>query len=346
MIERMLIVGSGSSGRRHLRLTRELLPAARVSVVSRNAAKAQIPDSDVERFSSIDAALATRPDAAIVANPATMHVAAALPLVTAGVHVLVEKPLSATEAGIDELARVSEERGIVVMVGYNLRFLHSLNHFRDLLRSGRIGKVLSVRAEVGQWLPSWRPGKDYREGVSASAALGGGVLLELSHEIDYLRWLFGEVTCVRAVHLKQSDLEIDVEDTAHLLLELSDTRGAKVIATLNMDFVRRDATRTCTVIGSTGTMRWDGLSDTVEVFEAGQDSWNIQFRGDQDPDESYRAELRHFFDCVDGSREPGSNISDGLAVVRVVEAARLSAGSGVPVSMDRVVLRSPRSASA
>lgn len=334
MIEGVLIVGSGSSGQRHLRLVRELLPAARIAVVSRKGVRDPTPDGGVERISTLDEAMAMRPAVAIVANPATLHVPTALPLAAAGVHLLVEKPLSATEAGVDELVRVSEERGIVVMVGYNLRFLRSLNFFRDLLRSGRIGKVLSVRAEVGQWLPSWRPGRDYRECVSGSAALGGGVLLELSHEIDYLRWLFGDVEWVRAVQLRQSDLEIDVEDTAHLLLGMAGAEGSSLVATLSMDFVRRDTTRTCTVIGSEGTLRWNGLADTVEVFEAGQDAWADVFRGSREPDESYRAELQHFIACVAGSREPGPLVDDGVAVLRVVGAARHSSRTGTTVVLD------------
>ena len=83
------------------------------------------------------------------------------------------------------------------MTAYNLRFLPSLQAYRERIQFGVIGKVLSVRCEIGQYLPSWRPGSDYRQAVSASRALGGGALLELSHEIDYLRWIFGEVAWVQ-----------------------------------------------------------------------------------------------------------------------------------------------------
>ena len=99
----------------------------------------------------------------------------------------------------------------VLAIGYNLRFLSSLQKFKSILDDKIIGDVWSVRSEVGQFLPSWRPNSDYRKGVSAQYALGGGVLLELSHDIDYLRWIFGEVAWVQAVLAQQSDLEIDVE---------------------------------------------------------------------------------------------------------------------------------------
>lgn len=334
MIQRLLVVGAGSSGRRHLRIARELLPDARIALVSRTAADDLSSTFGSRRFSTIEEAMEIRPDAAIVANPATLHLEAAMPLAAHGVHLLIEKPLAASEAGVGDLARASAERRSIVMVGYNLRFLPSLVRFREMLGEGRIGRVLSVRAEVGQWLPSWRPEQDYRTGVSARSQLGGGALLELSHEIDYLRWLFGDVEWVAAVELRLSDLEIDVEDTAHLLLGLAGRGKAPIVATLSMDFVRRDATRICTAIGSEGSLRWDGIADSVGIFEPAKGAWQTLFQGSRNADESYVAELRHFIESVSGDRQPALNLADGLAAIRVVDAARLSSRTGARVTLD------------
>ncbi len=334
MIGRLLIVGHGSIGRRHLRLARELLPGAQIAVVSRTNKKETGPADAAERFSSVEAALAMRPEAAVVANPAPMHVGAATRLAAAGVHVLIEKPLSTSTAGIAELIGTAKANAVVLMVGYNLRYLPSLRRFRDLLIEKRVGRVLSVRAEVGQWLPAWRPDCDYRTVVSARAELGGGVLLELSHEIDYLRWLFGEVEWLWSVHLRQSELEIDVEDTAHQILGLAGHARAPVVAAVNMDFIRHDAIRMCTAIGSDGSLRWNGLADTVEVFESGRDAWEELFHGRRDPDESYRAELQHFIGCIERGHAPLVTGGEGLAAVRIVEAARRSSLSGSVVRLE------------
>src|SRR3989344_6798525 len=268
MLERLLIVGLGSIGTRHARLVRELVPGLQIVVLRhRNCPDVNEPGI-VHCVTSLDEALRFRPQAAGIANPVSHHLDVALPLAQAGVHLLVEKPISSTMQGVSELIVVCKTRGITLMTGYNLRFLPSLQRFRELLEEKRIGRVLSVRAEIGQFLPSWRPGFDYRQTVSAKAALGGGVLLELSHEIDYLRWLFGEVIWVSAIQSKQSDLEIDVEETAHLVLGFAPAQGeVPVIAALNMDFIRHDTTRTCTVIGATGSLRWNALPGTVELFE-------------------------------------------------------------------------------
>ena len=116
------------------------------------------------------------------------------------------------------LINICQSKKIALMTAYNLRFQPSLQEFRKQIKQQRIGKILSVRVEVGQYLPNWRPESDYRKGVSAQKKLGGGVLLELSHEIDYISWIFGDYKWVKAHISKQSNLEIDVEDTAYLLL--------------------------------------------------------------------------------------------------------------------------------
>lgn len=336
MLERLLIVGLGSIGTRHARLARELVPGLQI-VVLRHSSCREMNEPGIDHcVTSLDEALRFRPQAAVVANPATHHLDVALPLARAGIHLLVEKPISSTAEGVGELIEVCRLQGLTLMTGYNLRFLPSLRRFRELLEAKSVGAVLSVRAETGQFLPSWRPGSDYRNTVSAKAALGGGVLLELSHEIDYLRWLFGEVEWVSAIQRKQSDLEIDVEDTAHLVLGFANEKGeVPVIAALDMDFFRHDATRTCTVIGAAGSLRWNALVGTVEIFERGGNAWQTLFKGEHQRDDSYLAEWRHFLACIADGGPPAISGADGLAVLRVIEAARNSSTAESIVRIDR-----------
>ena len=329
MLERLLIVGLGNIGLRHARIAREMLPGARILVLRHRTCE-EMPATVDACVTSLDEALQFQPQAAVVANPASHHLEVSLALARAGTHLLVEKPIGSVVDGVSALVNVCRSKNLTLMTGYNLRFLPSLEGLRELLQAARVGRVLSVRAEVGQYLPSWRPDSDYRTGVSARAVLGGGVLLELSHEIDYLRWLFGEVEWVSAVQRKQSDLEIDVEDTAHLVLGFAPVRGqVPVMASLDMDFVRHDATRTCTVIGETGTLRWDGLAGTVAVFEREAKAWHTLVERPVHRDETYLAEWRNFLDCIAGHGRPRVSGEAGLAVLRIVEAAQRSARSGI-----------------
>lgn len=333
MINRVLIVGYGSIGKRHLRLARELLPDADIRVL-RHQPASEVPELSNGLFSNLEDAIAFAPQIAVIANPAPYHVPAAQVLAEIGVHLLIEKPISNASDGIIQLLQTSKNKGAVLLAGYNLRFLPSIQHFRELLGEGGIGKLLSVRCEIGQYLPSWRPGVDYRQGVSARRELGGGVLLELSHEIDYMRWIFGEVDWVKATLSHQSGLELDVEDTAHMIIGfLPLGESSQLIGTVNLDFIRHDTTRLCTAIGENGSLRWDGLTGQVMAYMAGEKEWRELFRYQHHRDDSYQAEWQNFIACVTENRTPLITGEDGLKVLEIIEAARSAAATGCQVSV-------------
>ena len=328
MINRIVIVGSGSAGTRHLRLARELFPNTEIKILRHRTQSGGFQFSE-GIFSTIAEAVQFAPQIAIIANPSTFHVQVAQELAEVGVHLFIEKPLSSSLDGVANLIKTCKEHNSVLMIGYNLRFSPSLQHFRTLLDKGIIGELLSVRCEVGQYLPSWRPESDYRQGVSARKELGGGALLELSHELDYLRWIFGEVEWVRATISQQSRLEIDVEDSAHLTLGfLPNSNGRQLVGALNLDLIRHDHTRTCTVIGEKGTLRWNGLTEEVDLFEEGVASWNNLYSDQPKLDETYSAELQDFVDSIENKTLPFVTGDDGLRVLEIIEAARVSAAIG------------------
>jgi predicted dehydrogenase len=303
----------GSIGKLHLRLAREFLPHADIRVLRREEG-AVPPEQANGGFSRMDQAIAFRPQIAVIANPAPFHLSAAHSLADAGVHLMVEKPLSIAAEGVQRLIESCRSRELVLLTGYNLRFLPSLQRFRDLLKQNVIGQVFSVRCEIGQYLPSWRPGVDYRQGVSARHDLGGGALLELSHELDYLRWIFGEVDWVDACLSRQSRLEIDVEDTAHMMLGFTPAADShRLIGTLSMDL---------------GSLRWDGLTGAVELFEAGAKNWRELFRYQHQREDSYRAQWGNFLACVEGKSKPFVSGEDGLKVMQIIDAVRQASGKG------------------
>ena len=335
MINRLLIVGLGSIGQRHLSIARGLFSDADIRVLRRQATN-EVPEYANGCFSSISEVLQFQPQLAVITSPATFHIATAQILAESGVHLLIEKPLSASMEGVEHLIETCRQQNTTLLTGYNLRFLPSLQHFRHLLSEGLIGKVLSVRCEVGQYLPSWRPECDYRQSVSARRELGGGVLLELSHELDYLRWIFGEIDWVKGTLSRQSSLELDVEDTAHLTLGFASAiDGHELIATVNLDFIRHDTTRVCVAIGENGSLRWNGLSGLVELFEAGGQGWQELINLPHQRDESYLAEWKNFILSAAEHKTPLVTGEDGLKVLQIIEAVRTSAASGVQVSINK-----------
>lgn len=314
------IVGFGSAGSRALQVLRELRPEGQFLVVSRLAATGE----GFRSTSSLDDVFAFAPDAVIVAGPATTRTELLRQIGTLGVPVFIEKPLAHTlgdAVAVLDLLGPTVERS---QVGYNLRFSESLIAFRDLVRGGQFGRVLRFTAETAQYLPDWRPDKDYRETVSARADLGGGVLLELSHELDYLRWIFGEWDWVSAWTGRTSSLEIDVEDTALLTIGIeSDQASAQVVGQLSLDFVRRDKMRTITAVCEGGTLRWDGIAGMVEVYEPSESRWETVVT-DSGSQATHRAQWESFLSVVEKGSAPFVAMSDGVAVLRAVEAIRHS----------------------
>jgi len=333
MIDRILIVGYGSIGKRHLRIAREYVPNADIRVL-RHQECPNTPEYSNGCFSKVEHALTFNPQLAVIANPAPFHLSIAQLLAETGTHLLIEKPISVSVDGVQNLIDTCRKHKVIILTGYNLRYLSSLQKYRELLKDNCIGDVLSIRCEVGQYLPSWRPDADYKEGVSARKELGGGVLSELSHEIDYLRWIFGEVDWVKATLSQQSSLAIDVEDTAHLIIGfLPEDTNKQPIGVLSMDFIRHDTTRICTAIGDAGTLRWNGVTGVVELFKLEAKEWHEVFKYNHQRDDSYSSEWKHFLDCVKNQKFPFINGEDGLAVLNIIEAARHAAETGKQVQI-------------
>ena len=323
-IDRILIVGLGSIGGRHLRLARLHFPYADIRVL-RHQISSTIPEFSNGCFFSLQEAISFLPQMAVIANPASHHLYSARALAEIGSHLLIEKPLSINTKGVVELIQVCEKKNIVLLIGYNLRYLPSLRYFRQLINADIIGRVLSVRCEVGHYLPTWRPGVDYRLTVSGKHVLGGGILLELSHELDYLRWIFGEVHWVSAVLSTQSDLEIDVEDSAHITLGFVPPLKRKaIIGVLNMDFIRHDNTRICTAIGEKGSLRWDGISGEVQLYETDSTIWRPLLKYKNLRDDSYLEEWKNFKECILNRGKPLISGDDGLKVLQIIEATKNS----------------------
>lgn len=324
MIKRLLIVGSGSAGIRHLKVARALMPRADIRIFCRKAPMKNFSLANGS-FQQICEALSFAPEAVVVANPAPFHLKILDLLAPAKCHFLVEKPLAHHCRGTKNLIRKMAVRNLILQVGYNLRFLPSLRKFKKLIKEGSIGKILSVHAEVGQYLPCWRPNKDYRKTVSAQAKLGGGVLLELSHEFDYLRWIFGEVNWVSAQYTKVSNLFVDVEDSATITLGFKKGIMAKnAVATVSMDFFRQDPVRICHAVGSKGSLRWNGLTGKIEIYLPEKKKWDTVLRIYKSCENSFVNQTKSFILCIKKRQIPEITGLDGLKVLKIIEAARLS----------------------
>ena len=328
-IKTILIVGLGSIGKRHVRIIQSIFPSINIIVLRHK----QCNSNDIKALglykctSSVDDAIELSPQAAIISNPPSKHMEIAKKLANKGINLLIEKPISNSSEGVQELIDICYQNKVILMTGYNMRFFPSLIEFKKQIHCKKIGKIYSIRSEVGQYLPNWRPESDYRCGVSAQQKLGGGALLELSHEIDYLSWIFGGISWVKSHVSKQSDLEVDVEDSAQVILGFKEVEGAVLTASLNIDFIRHDTTRRCFAIGEKGTLLWDGIKGQVEFFEKSSTHWEVLFSSSPDRDFTYTEEIKSFFSSVDTNKKPYISGEDGLKAVNIIKDIKESSNN-------------------
>lgn len=323
---RALVTGSGSIARRHIANLRALLPAAEIACVSASGRALAADETQATVLpASLADALAWQPQLAVVASPAPWHLEHAIALTEAGVPVLIEKPLSDSMSRFEAAQATLEKHRTRIEVAYNLRYLSSSQAIKRLVDEHRIGRLHAVRIDIGQHLPDWRPQSDYRRNVSANKALGGGVLLELSHEFDYLRWLVGDFDTAYCITANSGQLEIDVEDRADIML----SRGDGLVAQLHMDFLQRRSTRQCKLIGEHGSLLWDLIANSI-VLETATSQETLFAEPGINRNAMYLEQMSGFIELAAGRGAPRITLDDGLAVLAMVEAMRRSAATGLP----------------
>ncbi len=328
MINNIGIVGLGSIGRRHLQLVKELRPELNIIAVRSGMGKRVEEEKLISAVvHSLDEAIDYGIEVSIIATPAVYHIKQAIELMERGVHVLIEKPLSHSLNNINELLKVRKKSKVVGLVGYCLRYNLGALKFNDMLINKKIGHILHVQVDCGSYLPDWRKGMDYRESVSAKAELGGGVLLELSHELDYIRWFFGEMKSVSAKIQNSGTLDINVEDSVDMIF--ASEQGYSV--SVHLDFNSRNTRRECVARCSNGDLIWDAIANKVTWHPAGEIKENETYQNDGDY--IYREQLKHFFDCIGKNKEPVVSIDDGIKVMQIIEAARKSNETGLKVQV-------------
>ena len=346
---KILFCGLGGIGQRHLRNLRQLLgDELQVHAYRVRGQRIKLRDNltvdegaDLERDYAIVVhhdlaeALAEKPAAALICNPNSLHVPVALECVRAGVPVFMEKPLASDLAGIDQLLAEVEQRRLPFHVGYNFRFHPGLQRLKALLESGFFGRVLSVRSEIGEYLPNWHRYEDYRQMYAARADQGGGVVLSQIHEMDLIYWFFGLPRSIVTHGGQLSHLEIDVEDTASSLMRCDNAMGSFPIL-LHQDYLQRPPVRCFKIVGDAGYAEIDLLANRLSVYGAdGELSEENDFAGFVRND-MFLAQARHFLDCVNGSATPQVSLHDGLQSLRLALAALRSLKEGREVALSEV----------
>lgn len=310
---KVLILGCGSIGRRHLNNLKALgirdfiLCDPSAEALERASAGLSSPALTTD----LKAALKARPNAAIICSPSSMHLENAIELTKKGVHLLIEKPLSHTLAGCDELKKAADEKNIVAMMAMCYRFHPVLLRVKELIASKAVGRVFHANYYGGHYLPDWHPAADYRREYAANRSLGGGVVLTSIHGLDNIRWVFGDVVEMCALVDKVSSLEMDVEDLA---LGLFRTKNG-VYVNWQTDFLQRANQHRLVIAGEEGTIRCDVIEGTIEIFKAGA-GWSSE-RVVYETNAMYMNEMSRFLDCIERKERPSIDIEEGIRTLKL-----------------------------
>ena len=332
---RIMICGLGSIGRRHLR---NLQALGVDDLVLLRSGKATLPDEDLAGIPvehNLAAALDSwKPDGVVVSNPTSLHAETALAALRAGSYVLLEKPVSPTTDLIPALLRAERESAGRVLVGYQFRYHPGLAAVQDLLNEQAIGMPVSVSVHWGEYLPGWHPWEDYRRSYSARRDLGGGVVNTLSHPIDYLRWLLGDVSYVTALMTSSGGLEMDVEDTGTLLLEFD----SGVHGVVHLNYNQRPPRHDLEIVGTQGSIRWDNSGGSVRWWSEGTADWTSLM-----PPEGFERntlfmdEASHFLAVMNGDGRPRCSLLDGIRALEITQAAHQSKASGARMKIHKLL---------
>ena len=326
---KFLIIGCGSIGERHIRNLRNL-SVDNILACDTNSDRLYLMKEkyNTEIYKDLDEALKKKPDAVLVCTPPNLHIPIALKAVEHNAHIFIEKPISHNLEKVDDFLTKADRKKLIVLVGYNLRFHPGIQLIKKMIDEKVIGRVLSARAEVGQYLPDWRPSQDYRQSYTGKNDMGGGIILDGSHEIDYIRWLLGDITEVSCFADKVSDLDVDVEDTAEILLKFKNN----IIAEIHLDFVQRAYSRNCKIIGEEGTLIWDCPGKYVKAYYSTKKQWKT-YPIEIEPNDMYVEEMKHFLECIKGKTSPLISGGEAKKVLAVALAAKKSAKSGKAIKL-------------
>jgi predicted dehydrogenase len=318
----VVVVGVGSIGERHVRCFQGT-GRCRVSLVEINPSLRQTIAEryQVPAFDSLAAALADKPTAAVVAVPAHLHLPVAKQLAAAGVHLLIEKPLSTSLQGIDELSRLITQNGVVCGIAYVYRSHPILREMREFLASGRLGQPVELVAVCGQHFPTYRPA--YREIYYKDRATGGGAIQDaLTHILNAGEWLVGPMTRLVADGEHQLLPGVEVEDTVHVL-----ARHGRVQASYALNQHQAPNETTITVVCERGTIRFEGHESRYRWQTTPGEPWTVEQRPALERDTLFIEQARLFLDALEGKRPVPCSLAEGEATLRANLAALASCES-------------------
>ena len=319
-INNILIIGLGSIGSRHLKIIKQLRPEININLLRRK----ESIENNLEKlankiFYDKKDALKENLDGVIIASPSSMHINQAINFLDLNIPIFIEKPISNNLEDYLKFKKLSEIKNAQILVGYVLRYSKILNEYRRLIKENIIGKQIYVDIKYSSFLPDWRKNINYKNSVSSNDNLGGGALLELSHELDYANWLFGPFTEIKAIRNNTKQLEIDVEDIVKLIA----INKNRCLINIHLDFSSKISERYCCLNGSKGFIKLDFINNKISSklnIEKGIKSYKIESKYN----DMYIYQLEHFLKCIENNIKPLVTLEESAEIMRMIKICKSS----------------------
>ena len=321
---KILIIGTGSIGKRHLKnlINVGIDPSSITAIDTREDRREEVLSFGVKAlYPSLDIALENDDyDAALICSPTNLHLEHGIKLASRGIHMMIEKPLAHDLKGSSKFTELVEENKVIVLMGYIFRFSPLTKKVKALLSANSIGKVLYVRGEFSEYLPDWHPYEDYRSFYMAEKAQGGGSILDQCHIMDLTHYLFGGFENVFALNDNLSNLEINADDYAEMVIKLK----SGVLASIHTDIFGREHKKQLEIKGEKGNILWDFYANEVALYDAENKSKKVFNNFTTDFNLCYIDEIKHFIECCKGDAKPIASLQDGIDTMELILSAECS----------------------
>lgn len=308
---KVAFAGTGSIGQRHLRNLLASEPDAQ-PIFLRAGARQDLLSRSVGAIivSDIFELLNYEPDAIFISTPSALHGQTLFAAIEANLPVYIEKPVVTLRADLDRVRHlISTQPDLPSLIGCNLRFLPSLQKLHELAQT-EIGTIARASFEAGQWLPDWRPAQDHRQSYSASKKKGGGVILDLMHEIDAAEWICGPLNVAAATKVCVPALEIESEGAANILMK---TQNSSAVVSINLDYVARKPIRQYRIIGDLGSLTWSLTERSLRLETSGEDQIIECGVSGFDMAQSYKYAMNEFIEAIRSGQQTSNPLQTGLS---------------------------------
>jgi predicted dehydrogenase len=323
---KFLVIGCGSIGHRHIsNLTSLGFDNIQVFDSNKDLLKKIGKSLDVKILESLDF---TNVDITFICTPPNSHISLAKKALMHKSHVFIEKPLSNSIEGINEIKKLSKKYCRKIFVGYVFRMDLGIQKVKKILEKKTIGKIISFDAYEGWYLPNWRPWQDHKKSYTGSKNLGGGIIFDGSHEVNYLQWFGGEIKQTFSYYRDIPHLKVKSEGLAEVLLQFK----SKAIGRIHLDFINPEYNRHCEVIGEKGSIKWDFAKKTVIVRKHNSKKIS-KFQYSKDTNKMYLNEIKQVIKCLKGKGENFLNIDDAIKTLEISIAIKKSGNENRPISI-------------